>query len=214
MLVPIILSGFLARQFGKRFDLSVASPREAIRALCIQLPGFEKAVLTHSQGFKVWVDREQLLDAESLDRRTGVNPIRIVPVISGAKSGGVGIILGAALLIAAPYMAPYLAGMGMGAGAAATVTTMATSLGMSLILGGIAQMLASPPKPTSAASNVSNLLFSGAVNTTAQGNAIPICYGEMLVGSQVISAGIEAVQMPYSGYAAGDTSIYLPSAAH
>jgi predicted phage tail protein len=79
----------------------------------------------------------------------------------------------------------------------ATLSSGITSLGTAMILGGVSQMLSSPPKPTSVASNQSNLLFSGAVNTTAQGAAVPICYGRMRIGSQVISAGIESVQLPH-----------------
>ena len=32
--------------------------------------------------------------------------------------------------------------------------------------------------------------FNGPVNTTAQGNPVPLLYGEMFVGSATISAGI------------------------
>lgn len=195
MLVPVILSGMLAKRFGKRFNLAVSSPREAVRALCSQLPGFEQAILAHPQGFRVWADREPL-DAAGIDRCTGASPIRIVPIVAGSKDAAVGIILGAALIIAAPYAVTAL---GMGSTlAGASVISGATSIGTAMILGGITQMLFSPPKPAISASNQSNLLFSGAVNTTAQGNVIPVCYGRMRIGSQVISAGIESVQMPYT----------------
>ena len=32
--------------------------------------------------------------------------------------------------------------------------------------------------------------FNGPVNTTAQGNPVPLLYGELFVGSSTISAGI------------------------
>ena len=35
-------------------------------------------------------------------------------------------------------------------------------------------------------------LFNGAVNTVGQGNPVPVLYGRMLVGSQVVSGAIEA----------------------
>ena len=38
--------------------------------------------------------------------------------------------------------------------------------------------------------NLPSYAFDGAVNTTRQGNPVPICYGSMIVGSQVISAGL------------------------
>lgn len=189
MLVPVILSGFLAKKYGKRFELAVESPREAVRALCSQLPGFEHDILGHQAGFRIWLDREQLPDATSLDRNTGARPIRIVPVVAGAKDGTLGIILGVVLIVVAPYLPT---GYGIVAGTY-------TSIGVSLILGGVAQMLAPTPKTAQLASNQSNLLFSGGVNTIGQGNAVPICYGRMRIGSQVISAGIESVQLPNTG---------------
>ena len=35
--------------------------------------------------------------------------------------------------------------------------------------------------------------FNGVVNTTAQGNPVPLGYGRMIVGSAVVSAGIYAM---------------------
>lgn len=195
-LVPIILSGMLAKQFGKRFELAVSSPREAVRALCSQIPGFEKAILEHPYGFRVWADKEPLPDSASLDRCTGARAIRIVPVVAGAKSGGQMILTGA-LLVAAVYFAPVMMGSGA-AGSAFFGSGVATSIGVSLVLGGISQMLFTPPKSTTT-NNQSNLLFSGSINTTVQGNSVPICYGKMLVGSQVIAAGIESVQIINTG---------------
>lgn len=207
MLVPIILSGMLAKRFGKRFELAVTSPREAVRALCSQLPGFEQALLSHPHGFRVWADRELLPDAQQLDRCTGTSPIRIVPVVAGSKSAGVGILLGAALIFAAPWAISGFTGIGgLSAGMSEALITGFTSIGTSMILGGIAQMLFTPPKPAVAAQSQSNLLFSGAVNTAAQGNAIAICYGGPIrIGAQVISAGIESVQMPYTSTAGTST---------
>lgn len=37
----IILHGILAKKFGKSFKLAVGSTKEAMRALCVQLIGFE-----------------------------------------------------------------------------------------------------------------------------------------------------------------------------
>ena len=199
MLVPVILSGFLAKKYGKRFELAINSPREAIRALCSQLPGFEQDILSHAAGFRVWADRELLPDADSLDRNTGGCQVRIVPVIAGAKNGLASIIIGAALVFFSDGIA---SGFAMsGSVAEASLAAGISSMGTALVLGGISQMLFSPPKPTTAtaASNQSNLLFSGAVNTTVQGAAVPVCYGRMRIGSQVISAGIESVQMANMG---------------
>ena len=75
--------------------------------------------------------------------------------------------------------------------------TVAVSLGVSLVLGGIAQMLTPLPKlPASGARDeIQSDYFNGPVNTTAQGGAVPVLYGELFVGSAVISAGISVEQI-------------------
>jgi predicted phage tail protein len=157
------------------------------------LDGFEKAILEHKAGFHIWIDREKVASADELDRITGSKAIRIVPMVAGAKSGGASVLLGAALIFAAPYLVALMPGAVTYGAMAGTAIT---GIGTSMILGGISQMLFSPPTPAAQAARSSNLLFSGAVNTSAQGNPIPLCYGRMLVGSQVIAAGIESVQIP------------------
>lgn len=75
----------------------------------------------------------------------------------------------------------------------------ATSIGASLLLGGISQALTSTPSTSNqtveAVSNRPSYAFDGAVNTAAQGNPVPVCYGQLIVGSQVISAGLSVEQI-------------------
>ena len=190
MLVPVILGGFLAKRFGKRFDLDVSSPREAVRALCVQLKGFERALLDHQAGFRVWADKDRL-DEANLARCTGQCAIHIVPVVAGAKSGWGEIILGAALIY---FSGPIGNSLFMeGSVASAQIATGISAIGTALVLGGVSQLLFKPPTPPVTGKSY---LFNGPVNTTAQGNPVPICYGRMRVGSQLISAGIVPNQLP------------------
>ncbi|MCH3763267.1 tail assembly protein, partial [Campylobacter coli] len=67
------------------------------------------------------------------------------------------------------------------------------TLGLSMMLGGVAQMLSPQQRLLSARDrpeNGASYNFNGPVNTTAQGNPVPLLYGEMFVGSATISAGI------------------------
>lgn len=192
MLTPVILSGFLARRFGKRFMLDVATPREAIQALCCQLNGLEQAIISHRPGFRVWLDRELQPDADALDYPHGLAPIRIVPVIAGAKSATESIIIGGALMWATSgtYGLTGLAGTWGGA--------VLGNIGMAMVFGGVGKlMLGAPPTPNmnAAPDNKPNFVYDGAVNTTAQGNPVAICYGEMEIGSQVLSASIYSEQV-------------------
>ena len=67
------------------------------------------------------------------------------------------------------------------------------SLGASMILGGVAQMLAPKakvPEYKSTDNGRQNTYFSSLDNMIAQGNPMPVPYGEMLVGSRRISQDI------------------------
>ncbi|PMD82297.1 phage tail protein [Escherichia coli] len=65
--------------------------------------------------------------------------------------------------------------------------------GASMILGGVAQMLAPKARTSTAASTDNgkqNTYFSSLDNMVAQGNVLPVLYGEMRVGSRVVSQEI------------------------
>jgi predicted phage tail protein len=71
--------------------------------------------------------------------------------------------------------------------------------GASLVLGGVAQLLTPTPKVPQGADKQDDprksYSFSGVQNTSRAGTPVPIVYGETLVGSVVISAGIDTVQV-------------------
>ena len=57
----IILHGILAKKFGKSFRLSVNSTKEAMRALCVQLAGFEEFMMNaHRHGLRFAVYHDTL----------------------------------------------------------------------------------------------------------------------------------------------------------
>jgi predicted phage tail protein len=70
-----------------------------------------------------------------------------------------------------------------------------------MTIGGVIQMLSPQqmPKSGESANNGASYNFTGPVNTTAQGNPVPVLYGRMIVGSAVISAGIVAEDQAYVG---------------
>ena len=185
----IVLLGELGKRYGRRHRLDVASPAEAVRAMCANFKdfaGFVSASAERNVGYRVITAREDLA-ADELHQPAG-KTITIAPVIAGA-GGSVGkIILGAALIAAAIFV-PALAVPLFGT---TTLATVAFSVGVSLALGGVAQMLA--PVPPSLDRGIDedkpSYIFNGAQNTTAQGQAVPVGYGRMIVGSAVISAGI------------------------
>ena len=77
--------------------------------------------------------------------------------------------------------------------------------GVSMTVNGIVQLLFPQPKmkaPKERPEDTPSYSFNGPVNTMAQGHPVPLLYGELIVGSAVISAGIEAkdeVYVPNNG---------------
>lgn len=186
------LYGWLGTRFGREHRLAVASPAEAVRALCALLPGFERAVADSERRgvrFACFAGRRNLSEDE-LRYPVGADAIRIAPVLAGAKNGGLfQTVLGAALIAAA---AIYSGGLSA-AFTAGGLTQATATLGLSMMLGGVAQMLSPQQRLLSAKDrpeNGASYNFNGPVNTMAQGNPVPLLYGEMFVGSATISAGI------------------------
>ncbi|MEH3772864.1 tail assembly protein [Enterobacter asburiae] len=181
------LYGVLGTTFGREFQLSVASPKEAIRALCVIVPGFERFLNTSKQRgltYAVFSGKRNLNDDELSMDQSSVD-IRIAPVILGSKRGGVfQTILGVAL-VAVGAVASYFGGGAVG------VPLM--QFGAAMALGGVVQMLS--PQTTGLASkqsadNKASYAFGGVTNTTAQGNPVPLLYGKRRIGGAIISAGI------------------------
>lgn len=193
MIKNVKLYGHLGRTFGKLHRLDVSGPMDAIRALSVLLPGFRQALVRHPAGYRVFVDDWPVTHRDELGS-PGRREIRIVPVISGSSNGVGQIFMGVALVVAGIYAPELLPALGASAGVASTVGTMAISFGASLVLGGLAQMLSR--NPTSQKPNdTTSYLFNGPVNTTEQGNPVPVLYGRLIVGSQVVSASVAAYDL-------------------
>ena len=186
MLKTIKLYGILAKKFGKEFHLAVDNTREAMRALCVQVPGFEHFMLhAHEQGleFAVFQDKQNISETE-LDMSTSAKVIKVVPKIKGA-GGAVQTIIGAVLVVVGIVVA------GMSFGSAGAVGAALIGAGVGMMVGGIAMMLM--PKienqDQNQDGNKANKGFGGAVTTVAQGNPVPVLYGQREVGGFIASAG-------------------------
>jgi predicted phage tail protein len=195
MLRKIKLYGKLAKFIGHRvLEADVATAAEAVRFLLANWPEAEAHM--NDQHYRVSIGTYDI-DLEELHHPAGAAPISFVPVVAGA--GAVGrIIAGIAIIalslgIGAIASAGVVLGGFMGIG---TVGTIFVGLGVSLVLGGVAQLLT--PTPTISKDEGDprkSFSFSGIQNVSRAGVPVPVVYGETLVGSVVISAGIDIVQV-------------------
>lgn len=198
-MTTILLSGSLAKKFGREHSrmLESGSVQEAFSALKHTLEGFADFVADLSRRgtkFAIFRNRENV----GVDRLTmsGASEIRVVPVIVGSKSGGLlQTVLGAVLIVVGVVVT------GMSFGSAAPVGAALIGVGIGMVAGGILQMLSPTPKAPSqedqgATENKPSYLFNGAFNSTQQGVPVPVVYGQMLVGSSVVSVGTWSEAIP------------------
>jgi predicted phage tail protein len=207
MMTTLHLGGFLGERYGRKHRLEVDRIQDVVRGLACQIPGFRKDVLDYRPGFHLIVgDRD--LGPGQLGMRPAHEDVYLVPAImgGGGNTPWLQIIIGAALIYftagaASPAVAAATgtsmsaaAGMGLSAGMIGAIS----SVGYAMVLGGISQMLYQPATaaaPGERPENQPSYVFNGAVNAEAQGHPIPLLYGQLRVGSIVVSAGIETVQM-------------------
>jgi predicted phage tail protein len=190
MLRKIKLYGKLAKFIGHRvLEADVATAAEAVRFLLANWPEAEAHM--NDQHYRVSIGTYDI-DLEELHHPAGAAPISFVPVVAGA--GAVARILIGVALIAASIFIP-----GSTAIFATTFGKISLGVGLfgaSLVLGGIAQLLTPTPKISQDEGDPrKSFSFSGIQNTNRAGVPVPVIYGETLVGSVVISAGIDIVQV-------------------
>ena len=194
----IKLYGDLAEFVGvKEIETEVHTVADAVKCLIGNYPQAENYMMDKS--YKVIVN-EKPRTLEEIHFPTGQSDIKIVPVISGQGRGFGQVILGAALIgigmatggitfasFANPAAIPYAPGFA----SAGLMTKAAITIGASLVLSGISQMLTPTPEDTTEEPN--SFQFNSPVNTSIAGLPVPVLYGERMVGSVVISAGINVM---------------------
>ena len=185
-LVDIRIHGVLAKKVGKKsWSLWVSSVGEALHAVnCLTSSKLFKSINSLSQKnvkYVVKVNNEiQQVTKEGnplLLERNNLRSIDIAPVVEGAFFGLLGSVLGAGLMF-------------FGDGA------MTKTLGSILFFAGMSDALSKPPEkpedrlitnPSSDPQALSeSYLFSGPTNVINEGGPVPIGYGRLMVGSQVI----------------------------
>lgn len=208
MLRTIRIYGALAKFLKRRvFRAEVANAGEAVRFLLANFPQLEQHMA--DQYYEVRVGSRALKlgdDPSELHAPTGSKEvISIIPVMAGAGSSG-GQVLAGVALIGLAILTGGIASAGVALGGfmgIGTVGTAVVGIGASLVLGGVAQMLTPTPQLNSGTSYGQDsdtdprrsYSFSGVQNTSRQGSPVPVVYGEVIVGSIVISAGTSTVKV-------------------
>lgn len=176
------------KQFGEKFELDCQDTAEVLRALMTQIKGLRQAL---QNGFYKVRIGSQCIDSRYLEKglyyrlKEGMT-VHITPVVKGAKRGGVFQAIVGVALIAVAWWNPL--------GWTAATAMMVGGMGASMLLGGVSQMLTKQPSMGgigNEAEKKSSTSFNGLQNMAAQGQPVPLAYGRILVGSMIISQGIE-----------------------
>ncbi len=216
-MTKVVLHGELGRAVGQSvWYLEVGTVQEALRAIEANTSKLYAYLMQKDEGqaaYHVVADKHPL---DSIDRFviSGRPPkeINVIPALMGAGGGGMLAIIGVVLVLIAATILTFgvaapVAGAAAGSAAAAGSGILGLSygasvmlagsvlmMGTSMIISGLAQMLS--PSEQANKPNKPSYVFNGAENTTRQGVAHPVGYGELIVGSAVISAGLSSVAIP------------------
>ncbi|GAB0077021.1 tail assembly protein [Pseudomonas syringae] len=182
-MTTVLLSGSLARKFGRKHRrvIDTGQTQEVFKAMNATLSGFEDEIKRLDKlGMRFAIFRNGKNVGQEALSVGGSREIRIVPVIGGSKRAGLFQTVIGAVLIAASFIPGFQVLM---------------PIGISLVAGGVIQMLspqASGLKQSASPENLPSYAFGSAKNTTASGNPVPICIGERRWGGAIISASIYA----------------------
>jgi predicted phage tail protein len=206
MMHDIYLYGHLKEEFGPKFRFDVATAGEAIRALNCAFPKRFIAEMEKGSYRVVRGDTDDGLDIELEyinSFKIGNAELHIIPVAAGSKSQGTsgtvkavaGIaLIGAAIFFSGGTLAAPLSAMGSAIPGTAILGSAGISygtialMGLSVALLGAATLLAKAPTNND---NTSSFAFTGPINVDQQGSGVSLIFGEVICGSQAVSAGFD-----------------------
>jgi len=195
MLKKIKVYGTLRKFLGQaEFEVDLNTPREAISFLVCNFKGIEKHMAEQFYTIQVGakVITEDLLNFNTQE------DIKIIPVVHGNFFTillGIGSLLGSSALptkLLGSKLLSTLAGSALSA------------IGSSMVIDGVTSMLTPQQNTSSAVSGqdsldpsalASNYSFTGLTNISNAGVPVNLVYGEILVGSIVVSNGVDTVQV-------------------
>jgi predicted phage tail protein len=174
----IQLHGILGREYGEFFTLSLGNTRNILHAIDANRRGFLKRVIElqkHGFLYDIIINKKRIEHGEEMEAMRNPETIDLVPAITGS-----GIVAGISTVITF---------LGTHAVIAAIVKA--------VIFAVIAYALMPTPEPEGAleieaGASKTSLIFSNTVNTASQGAPLPLGYGRLKVGSQVIQATIKS----------------------
>jgi predicted phage tail protein len=184
MLSKVRLHGILAEKFVEECEFKVSSAKEAIKALNANFKDFKNILRQYD--FRIIADGKTL---ETEDVCTATYPFKeldIFPVAQGEKSGVVKGIIGGLEIVAGSLIDI------LSYGSLSAIGTPLIVAGVSTIAGTVINTFMQPEQYDQSQDAATSNIFDGSRNVSKEGVAVPILYGEMIVGS-LVASGFVAV---------------------
>jgi len=167
------IHGILAREYGNSFNFDLPNPKNVLEAIDCNKKGFIKRLIQlQKQGFcyDIIINKKRVTQEKHISGVRNVETIDLVPAIAGSGPA---------------FFLPFVGG-------SVLLANVASALFFAVI------SYALTPKPEVEALEIeadaskSSLIFSNTVNVASQGSPVPIGYGRLKIGSQVIQATIKS----------------------
>ena len=196
-LKTIKVYGKLRQFLGKSyFKAAVKSPQQALSFLMANFEGLQKHM--NDQVYRVKMGGRDI--TEDYLTMSGQGDIQIIPIAHGSFFtflAGLLFTAGGASTAITTALTGFL-----GSTVATLITTGLTTIGTSMIIGGVTDLISgqNSPQNVSSVSDIDPAVrgsysFSGIQNVSTSGVPVPIIYGLVFSGSILISAGTDTAQI-------------------
>lgn len=178
-MTQVRLHGILAKEFGEFFSFKLGKAKDVIRAIDANKKNFIKRINDLAkEGFNytLIVDGKKVSDFSEIEIKKEHKSIEIVPMIVGS---------GPFIALVVPLLAPALGGGIMG-----NLILGVISIGLQMLLA--PKPDAGPPISATTKAFDESFKFSNKANVAAQGTPVPVGYGRLKVGSQVVQFSIKS----------------------
>jgi len=157
-MTSIKIHGLLGHEFGSSFSMDIDKGSDVFDAIEVNRTGFKRRIFELSMaGFDYCV----VVDGKKFMDQSQTSRDQKVKTVE---------------------LVPIISGRGAIFAAVAIATVVSTAISIML--------MPDPPEPPEIQANAKSLeksfVFAGVENRAAQGTPVPVCYGELLVGSEVI----------------------------
>jgi len=186
-MTKVYIHGKLGKIFGEYHELDISRKIDVIKAIDANRKGFKKTIISafkkdiHFDAIDPKESKQSFKSIDEFLNQPAPEELHIVPAVGGSGP-----------------LAPIFIAISKAAAAVGSFLTGGTFLGnlaMGILLQGIQMLLTPQPKSPASQKVDSKLaqasyLFSSLENQAVQGFAIPLLYGELRVGSSIITVNI------------------------